>query len=49
MKLIHEVGDLGVDRGILVTTSYFTPDAVSTAQGYNVELWDNVKLRGAFK
>jgi hypothetical protein len=45
MKLIHEVGDLGVDRGILVTTSYFTPDAISTAQGYNAELWDNVKLR----
>jgi hypothetical protein len=38
MKLIHEVEDLGVDKGILVTTSYFTPDAISTAQGYNVEL-----------
>jgi hypothetical protein len=45
MKLIHEVEDLGVDKGILVTTSYFTPDAVSTAQGYNVELWDYAKLR----
>jgi hypothetical protein len=45
MKLIHEVEDLGVDKGILVTTSYFTPDAISTAQGYNVELWDGAKLR----
>lgn len=49
MKLIHEVEDLGVDRGILVTTSYFTPDAVSTAEGYNVELWDNAKLREFLK
>jgi len=45
MKLIHEVDDLGVDRGILVTTSYFTPDAVSTAEGYNIDLWDGAKLR----
>ena len=45
MKLVHEVDDLGVDRGILVTTSYFTPDAVSTAEGYNVDLWDGVKLK----
>ena len=45
MKLIHEVEDLGVDRGILVTTSYFTPDAVSTASGYNIDLWDGAKLR----
>ncbi len=45
MKLISEVNDLGVDRGILVTTSYFTPDAVSTASGYNIDLWDQAKLR----
>lgn len=44
MKLIQEVADLGADRGILVTTSYFTPDAVSTAEGYNVNLWDYNKL-----
>ena len=49
MKLIHEVDDLGVDRGILVTTSYFTPDAVSTAEGYNVDLWDGAKLRELLK
>lgn len=45
MKLVHEVDDLGMDKGILVTTSYFTTDAVSTAQGYNIELWDNQKLK----
>lgn len=49
MKLVHEVQDLGVDRGILVTTSYFTTDAVSTAKGYNVDLWDGTKLRELLK
>lgn len=44
VKLIYEVNDLGVDKGILVTTSYFTPDAVSTAEGYNIDLWDGSKL-----
>jgi len=44
MKLIQIVNDLGVDKGILITTSYFTPDAVSTAEGYNIELWDSAKL-----
>jgi predicted transcriptional regulator len=45
MNLINEVRDLGVDRGILVTTSYFTPDAVSTAKHYPMDLWDGNKLR----
>ena len=45
MKLLNEVEDLGVDRGILITTSYFTSDAVSTAEGYNIELWDSLKLK----
>lgn len=49
MKLIHEVQDLGADRGILVTTSYFTPDAASTAEGYNIDLWDGAKLRELLK
>lgn len=49
MKLVHEVEDLGVDKGILITTSYFTPDAVSTAEGYNVDLWDGTKLRELLK
>jgi len=49
MKLIHEVQDLGADRGILVTTSYFTPDAVSTVRGHNIDLWDGAKLRDLLK
>jgi len=49
MKLIHEVQDLGVDRGILVTTSYFTSDAVSTAEGYNIDLWDSARLNELLK
>ncbi|MEM4601923.1 MAG: restriction endonuclease [Desulfurococcaceae archaeon] len=45
MKLIQVVQDVGADRGILVTTSYFTPDAESTAKGYPIDLWDYIKLR----
>jgi Holliday junction resolvase len=40
MKLIQIVNDLGADRGILITTSDFTPDAAKTAAGYNVDLWN---------
>lgn len=45
MKLIQELQDIGVDKGILITTSYFTPDAESTAKGYPIDLWDYTKLR----
>jgi hypothetical protein len=44
MKLIQIVDDIGADRGIIVTTSYFTPEAIGTAKGYNVELWDREQL-----
>jgi hypothetical protein len=44
MKLMQIVTDLGADRGIIVTTSYFTPEAVKTATGHNVELWDREQL-----
>jgi len=44
MKLIQIVDDLGADRGIIVTTSYFTPEAIKTAGGHNVELWDRGQL-----
>lgn len=44
MKLIQIVDDLGADRGIIVTTSYFTPGAIQTAEGHNVELWDRERL-----
>ena len=49
IKLIHEVDDLGVDKGILVTTSYFTSDAISIAKGYNIDLWDYIKLQEIMK
>jgi hypothetical protein len=44
MKLIQVVSDLGADRGIIVTTSYFTPEAIKTASGHNVELWNREQL-----
>lgn len=44
MKLIQIVDDLGVDRGIIITTSHFTPAAIKTAEGHNVELWDRDRL-----
>lgn len=44
MKLIQIVDDLGADHGIIVTTSYFTPEAIKTAQGNNVELWNRDRL-----
>lgn len=44
MKLIQVVSDIGADRGILVTTSHFTPAALKTAEGFNIDLWDHDKL-----
>ncbi|MCJ7632559.1 restriction endonuclease [Candidatus Bathyarchaeota archaeon] len=44
MKLIQIVDDIGADRGIIVTTSYFTPEAIKTASGHNVELWSREQL-----
>ena len=49
MKLFQIVNDIGADRGILVTTSYFTPAALKTAEKSNIELWDRkhlIKLLG---
>jgi hypothetical protein len=44
MKLIQIVGDIGADRGIIITTSYFTPSAIKTAEGHNIDLWDREQL-----
>lgn len=44
MKLIQIVDDVGADRGIIITTSRFTPDAIKTAERRNVELWDRDRL-----
>jgi len=40
LKLTQIVDDLGADRGVLATTSYFTPGALKMAAGRNVDLWD---------
>src|SRR5919201_5175633 len=40
LKLTQIVDDLGADRGVLATTSYFTPGALKMAEGRNVDLWD---------
>ncbi|MGQ9642141.1 MAG: restriction endonuclease [Candidatus Bathycorpusculaceae bacterium] len=45
MKLIQEIQDVGVDKGILITTSHFTPDAESTTKGYPIDLWEYTKLK----
>ena len=44
MKLIQVVDDIGADRGIIVTTSEFTPSAIKTAEGHNIDLWDRQRL-----
>lgn len=44
MKLTQIVDDLGADRGIIVTTSYFTPEAIKTSKGHNLELWNREQL-----
>jgi len=45
MKLLQIVDDVGADRGIIVTTSHFTADAVKTAEGRAIDLWDREKLQ----
>ena len=44
MKLVQIVDDIGADRGIIVTTSYFTPEAITISNGHNVELWNREQL-----
>jgi len=44
MKLIQIVEDVGTDRGIIITTSKFTPSALKTARGRNIDLWDRTYL-----
>jgi hypothetical protein len=44
MKLIQIVDDIGADRGIIITTSSYTPSAIKTAEKRNIELWNRDKL-----
>src|SRR5581483_1815644 len=44
LKLLHIVDDLGADRGIIVTTGRPTPDALRTAAGRAIDIWDRERL-----
>lgn len=44
MKLLQIVEDIGADKGIIITTSSFTPSALQIAGNRNIELWDSSKL-----
>jgi len=45
MKVHNEVLDLGLDKGIIVTQSYATPEAATYAATVGVEIIDGVKLK----
>ena len=44
IKLDHVVRDIGANKGIVATTSHFTPAAIKTARALNIELWDRERL-----
>jgi len=44
MRLIQIIEDVGADRGIIITTNKFTPGALTTARGRNIDLWDRPYL-----
>lgn len=44
LKLQQIVDDLGADRGVLASTSGFTPGALKMAAGRNVDLWDRERV-----
>jgi len=44
MKVYNEVQDLGFDKGIIITQSYPTVDALRSASATNVEIIDRYKL-----
>jgi hypothetical protein len=44
LKLLHIVDDVGADRGIIVTTGRATPDALRTAAGRAIDIWDRERL-----
>ena len=49
MKVYNEVQDLGLNKGVIVTQSYATPDAVAFAKSVGIEIIDAVKLRELIK
>ncbi len=48
-EVIGAKGYYKADNAMVVTNSYFTPNAVELAKANNVELWDRNKLVKAFK
>ncbi len=44
MKVYNEVQDLGLDKGVIVTQSYATPDATIFAKSVGIEIIDGARL-----
>ena len=44
MKVYNELQDLGLDKGVIVTQSYATPDATVFAKSVGIEIIDAAKL-----
>lgn len=49
MKLRDEIQDLGIEKGIIVSTSGFTEGAIRYAKSTNIELWDLPKLKSLLR
>ncbi|MBP5330377.1 MAG: restriction endonuclease [Lachnospiraceae bacterium] len=48
-EAIGAIGYYKADKAMVVTNSYFTPNAVNLAKANDVELWDRNRLRCEFK
>lgn len=46
---IDEILDLGIDKGVIVSTSGFTEGAIRYAKSTNIELWDLPKLKSLLR
>jgi len=44
MKVYNEVLDLGLDKGVIVTRSYATPDASAFAKSVGIDIIDGARL-----
>ena len=49
MRLREEIQDLGIEKGILVSTSGFTEGAIRYARKFNIELWGLPKLKSLLR
>lgn len=48
-EIIGAIGYYEADKGMVVTNSYFTTNAINLAKSNNIELWDRSKLTEMFK